>query len=212
MESFNENEFKKFGDYVENEMLKIIRRKYPLAYNVNIDGVKNKDCDINVPEIIKTFEIKADYASAGYGNVVVEVVGPHGELSGLSTTKSDYWCFVTGFRKIWITPFELYRLLETRPESHRGRETMKGKGDNYTKLAYKVKHDYLVLYITTVLADKKRGYVEIINDATDPLFWFNCLEINTELIPYIEGAEKIMKSLNINYKIDEKYNKESSGI
>lgn len=195
MEKFKNNKFKKFGDFVEDEVLKEIKKKFPLACNINKEGVKNKKYDIKIPETNKTIEVKVDYISAGTGNILVEVVGWDGN-SGLTTTEADYWVFITGFRKIWITPLELYRFIETHPKSHGGREPINGKGDSYNKLAYKIKNDDLVVYISK-LEDKRKGYVELITDKNDPLFWFNCLEYNSDLNNYAEKAKQIMNDLNI---------------
>jgi hypothetical protein len=195
MENFQKNELKKFGDFVEDEILKRIQKKYPLAYNTNKDGVVNKKCDLIIPEIQMTVESKADYVSVGTHNLLIEVFGWDGN-SGLSTTESDYWVFVTGFRIIWMKPLEIYRFIEMNPNLHNGRETINGKGDTYNKLAYKIKHKEFVLYAHG-LSDKNFKRVSMILDKNDPLFWFNCIKYNYDLNKYIEEAEAEMKNLNI---------------
>ena len=194
MENFQKNEFKKFGDFVEDEILKEMQKKFPSAYNVNKDGVKNKKHDIKIPEIKKSIEVKADYVCPGTGNLWVEVVGWDGD-SGLTTTEADWWIFVTGFRKIWITPLEIYRFLETHSKSHHGREGGVGKGDTYEKIIYSVNHDDFVRY--TYNLDRKNGHIDMI-DKNDPLYWFNCLNYNSDLEEkYMKNVKKMMKDLNI---------------
>jgi hypothetical protein len=139
--------------------------------------------------------VKGDYVSAGTGNLIVEVKGWDGD-SGLTTTDADYWVFVTGFRKIWITPLEIYRFIERFPNSHKGIEKMIGKGDSYTKDVYKIKNNDFAQYVDN-LKDKKSGYVEMILDKNDPLYWFNCIIYNKDLEIYVEGAEKIKDKLGI---------------
>jgi hypothetical protein len=194
MENFSNNQFKIFGDFVEDEILKKIQVKCSLAWNVNKEGVRNKKRDIKIPEIKKSVEVKADYVCPATGNLWIEVVGWDGD-SGLTTTDSDWWIFVTGFRIIWITPLEIYRFLETHPKSHHGRESKVGKGDSYNKIVYSVNHDDFVNYVYNL--DKKNGHVEMI-DKNDSLYWFNCLKYNSDLEEkYMEDVKKMMKNLNM---------------
>jgi hypothetical protein len=197
MGNFNENELKLFGDFVEDEILKILQKKFSSAFNDNKKGLKNKKWDLVIPETKKTIEVKADYISVGTGNLLVEVVGWDGD-AGLTTTEADYWVFVTGFRKIWITPLEIYRFIETHPNSHTGRKSITGKTDSYDKLAYKINHNDFIKYIYKL--DKIKGHVDIISNINDPLFWFNCRQFNSDLNSekQIKNAIIMAKELNIN--------------
>ena len=104
------SESKKAGDIGELEILKIIQRKYPLAY-IDNTGKANSKWDIFIPELNIGVEVKMDYKSKHTGNIVIEVQ-MNGKLSALSGTEAKYWVFITGYRYIWITPLEIYRFLE----------------------------------------------------------------------------------------------------
>jgi hypothetical protein len=172
-ELFNDNQYKKFGDEVEDLMLLKIQEKEPDAYNANINGVKNSDWDIkNSKELINSFgiEIKADYESVISRNIIIEVSRiDTGEYTGLSVTKAKYWNIVTGHHIIQISPFEIYRFIEkggrtTHPDwilydlkreeskkySHYGRVPMQGDGDGYTKLVYKLNYDDFLEYVNNL--------------------------------------------------------------
>ena len=157
MSEFNVS--KKAGNIGEEEILKILQRKYPQAF-IDDRGKANSDWDIFVPEINEGIEVKNDYKSKFTGNLVIEVE-MNGKLSALSKTKAKYWVFITGYRYIWITPLEIYRFLEQHFEY--GRVSFTGDGDNKEKKAYLVRHDTLVKHIHHNL-DKKDGWVTMIKE------------------------------------------------
>lgn len=191
------NEQSMFGKYIEDKLIEKLNKKFPKAYNCNVNGVTNKKWDLIVPEIKKTIEVKGDYISVRTGNLLVEVSGWKGD-SGLRTTKADWWVFVTGFRLIWITPLELYRFIEKYPEYSIKDDNLKGKGDNYNKFVYKIKEEELIKYIYINL-EKNEGYIEIIKSKDDPLYYMNCLKFNNELklSKALENAEILTKKLEI---------------
>lgn len=164
-------ESKKTGDIVENEILKKVLIKHPTAF-IDDRGKANSDWDIYMPDIKQGIEVKLDFESKHSGNIVIEVeMG--GKLSALSKTKSTYWVFVTGYRYIWITPFEIYRFLEQHFEY--GRVPITGRGDNTEKKVYLVKHDVFVKYIYNNLS-KEQGWVEMIKE-NEVLYYDNFTKI-----------------------------------
>ena len=188
---FEENKFKKFGDYIECHLLDEIIKKYGITnengievnvFNVNKKGKKFKPFDFFVRSIKKRIEVKGDYMHVRYGNLIVEIYGHDGK-SGLTTTKADYWVFVTGFYKIWITPDELKKYIALRNLSI---GDVRGDGDNYTKKAYKVRHDDFIDYILN-LNDKKIGLV-VPMSRNSPLYWHKCVPFNHELRKYVQEA------------------------
>ena len=106
MNSFYED--LKDGKETENNVLAIIKKKYPKSYI--IEGYF-KDYDIYVPEKNMGIEVKKDVKSQETGNLVIEVEF-NGKPSALSTTKADYWVFYDGDNYIWITPTMLKDLTE----------------------------------------------------------------------------------------------------
>jgi hypothetical protein len=188
---FEENKFKRFGDYIEYHLLNEIAKKYGITnengvevnvFNVNRKGKKFKPFDIFVRNIKKRIEVKGDYMTVRLGNIIVETYG-HDGFSGISTTKADYWVFVTGFYKIWITPNELKKYITLRNLSV---GDVRGNGDNYTKKAYKVRHDDFIDYILN-LNDKNIGLVVPI-DRNSPLYWHKCIPFNYSLRKYHQEA------------------------
>ena len=91
----------KRGRISEEFVLQYIRRRDPDAYIV--EG-KHSQYDINAPTLELTFEVKGDYESQRYNNIVVEVNHPIGKPSGLLVTTADYWVHDTGKELIWIKP------------------------------------------------------------------------------------------------------------
>ena len=155
-------ESKKAGDIIEDEILKIIKLKYPLAETTKHLG-KFSDYDIYIPEINGGIEVKGDYMSAETRNIVVEVeMG--GKLSGLSVTKAKYWVFVEGYRLIWLTPLDIYKFIEQ--DYSYNRVFFTGKGDTIEKQAYLLPHKRLVLYAN------KHGKVIMI-DKESPIYYDN---------------------------------------
>lgn len=137
---------KKAGDIIEEELLRILRKKYPKAFTTKHKG-KFSDYDIYIPEVGYGIEIKGDYKSAETGNLVIEVE-MNGKPSALSVTKAEYWVFVEGYRLIWIKPIDIYRFLEQR--FYYGRVPFIGNGDTKQKQAYLVNHNEFVKYVEKV--------------------------------------------------------------
>jgi len=157
---------KKVGDIIEEEILKIIKRKYPEAY-IDDRGKKFSDWDIFIPELNEGIEIKGDYMSQRTGNLVVEVE-MYGRPSALSVTKAKYWIFVEGNRLIWIKPIEIYRFIEQRGYS---RAVFTGDGDTKMKKAYLISHKDFVLHIHNNLDDID-GFIQRIPKSS-PLHYDN---------------------------------------
>ena len=126
MNSFYED--LKDGKETENNVLAIIKKKYPKSYI--IEGYF-KDYDIYVPEKNMGIEVKKDVKSQETGNLVIEVEF-NGKPSALSTTKADYWVFYDGDNYIWITPTMLKDLTETCGHA----VEFIGNGDTKPKKAY----------------------------------------------------------------------------
>ena len=127
------------GHQVEDDLLEIIRQKYPSAYRH--EGY-NKDYDLYIPEISKSVEVKYDLKSQETGNIVVEVEF-NNKPSALMTTKADYWVWYDGFDYTWFNPQDIMKclLLENIPQ----REFV-AKGDTKSKKAYLVKKEILYKY------------------------------------------------------------------
>lgn len=124
------------GESSEREVLDYIQKKYPKAYK--IEGYF-KDYDIYVPEAEKSVEVKQDFKSEFTGNLVVEIEF-NGKPSALSTTKADYWVFVTRPNWFWITPKQICDCIRQYKYSP---ATFVGRGDTKSKKAYLVKINHI---------------------------------------------------------------------
>lgn len=124
------------GESSEAAVLSYIQEKYPEAYK--IEGYF-KDYDIYVPEVNKSVEVKQDFKSEFTGNLVVEIEF-NGKPSALSTTKADYWVFVTRPNWFWITPKQIYNCIK---EYNYSIATFIGKGDTKPKKAYLIKINHI---------------------------------------------------------------------
>jgi len=89
----------KKGKETEEEILFLIRSKYPNAFIIN--GYK-KEYDIYIPEIKKSVEVKQDYKSNHTNNYVIEVF-MFGKPSGLLSSTADFWVFSDGEKYVWTT-------------------------------------------------------------------------------------------------------------
>ena len=116
------------GKAVEELVLSIIKKKYPLA--VIIDG-KFKDYDIFIPENGKKVEVKVDYKTHETGNMLVELQ-MFNKPSALLSTKADYWIFYTGKEFLWTTPA---RLIECIMLNNIQSQAITGRGDSQSKIA-----------------------------------------------------------------------------
>lgn len=171
------SESKKYGDVLENEVLKRIQIKYPKAY-IDDKGKKFSDWDIFIPEINKGVEVKGDYMSNQTGNLVVEVeMG--GKLSALSITKAKYWVFIEGYRFIWIKPIFIYRFIE---QNNYNRINFTGDGDDRSKFAYLIKHVDFVKYVHSL--NDEDGWVEMI-DENNPVYYYNVIKKKNEKVSSI---------------------------
>ncbi len=124
------------GESAEREVLTYIQKKYPEAYK--IEGYF-KDYDIYIPEVDKSVEVKQDFKSEFTSNLVVEVEF-NNTPSALSTTKADYWVFVTRFNWFWITPKQICDCIR---EYKYTPATFVGKGDTKSKKAYLIKINHI---------------------------------------------------------------------
>lgn len=124
------------GESSEGRVLDYIKKKYPKAYKV--EGYF-KDYDIYVPEAKKSVEVKQDFKSEWTGNLVVETEF-NGKPSALSTTKADYWVFVTRPHWFWITPKQICDCIR---QYHYTPATFVGKGDTKPKKAYLIKINHI---------------------------------------------------------------------
>ena len=131
MNSFYED--LKDGKETENNVLAIIKKKYPKSYI--IEGYF-KDYDIYVPEKNMGIEVKKDVKSQETGNLVIEVEF-NGKPSALSVTKADYWVFYDGDNYIWITP----KMLKDLTEACGHAVEFVGNGDTKSKKAYLMSKD-----------------------------------------------------------------------
>ena len=88
----------KKGEDVERKLVEYLKIKYPRTYK--IEG-ENKDCDIRVPEINKTIEVKNDIGSIDTPNYFIEFSCNY-KKSGIAATKADYWIIYDEVNVIWI--------------------------------------------------------------------------------------------------------------
>ena len=123
----------KDGKQTENDVLTIIKKKYPKSYI--IEGYF-KDYDIYVPEKNMGIEVKKDVKSQETGNLVIEVEF-NGKPSALSVTKADYCVFYDGDNYIWITP----KMLKDLTEACGHAVEFVGNGDTKSKKAYLMSKD-----------------------------------------------------------------------
>ena len=140
MNSFYED--LKDGKETENNVLAIIKKKYPKSYI--IEGYF-KDYDIYVPEKNMGIEVKRDEKSKYTGNLVVEIEF-NGKPSALSTTKADYWVFYDGDNYIWITP----AILKDLTEIYGNVVEFIGKGDTKPKKAYLMPKNLIKKFATLI--------------------------------------------------------------
>ena len=119
------------GSKAEYYILNQVKERYPNARK--IEGYF-KEYDIIVPEVNKTIEVKFDEMSLTTGNLVVEIEFD-GKPSALSTTKTDYWVFVSSKFDIWIRPETIRYCIEKYNIPLR---SFIGDGDDKEKKAYLV--------------------------------------------------------------------------
>jgi hypothetical protein len=95
------------GHVAENICLARIKRKYPQAYRVQ--GYY-KGCDIVVPEMGITVEVKYDDMSQKTDRYFIETASD-GSPSGLTTTESIWWVIYDGSHLIWVATEALRDIL-----------------------------------------------------------------------------------------------------
>lgn len=135
------------GIKMEDEILKVIQKKYPKAYR--FEG-KNSGFDLVIPEIDKTIEVKQDFKAKHTNNIVVEV--SYGDkLSALSLTKADFWIITDGYVLYWIKPIEMYRCIE---QNRLSPFDFVGKGDSKSKEAYLIKRNMFEKYCEKIIKIK----------------------------------------------------------
>jgi hypothetical protein len=126
------------GIDIENQLLEIIRKKYPSASLIN----KYKGYDIWIPEIHKSVEVKSDLKSNFTGNIVVEIE-MFNKPSALMTTKADYWVFYDGDKFVSIKPMDIVNCIFLNKLTYK---EFIGKGDTESKKAFLVPKDILFKY------------------------------------------------------------------
>ena len=87
----------RFGKEAEEDMLGLIRTKYPLAFMV--EG-KHKAYDIFVPEISAGIEVKCDKQAEQTRNMFIEIECNH-EYSGILATTSEWYVYRTTKKVFW---------------------------------------------------------------------------------------------------------------
>lgn len=127
------------GKQLEEEVLSIIKPKYPSAY---IKDGYYKEWDIFVPEVGVGVEVKSDEKSKYTGNIVIEVEF-NGKPSALSTTKADYWVIYDGYKFNWFKPSKIQECIDS---NNLRVARFIGKGDDKYKKAYLIKKELLYKY------------------------------------------------------------------
>ena len=127
------------GKEVEEFILDMIRKSYPLAHRV---CGKFTYYDIYIPEIQISIEVKCDEKSQETGNIVVEIEF-NGKPSALSTTIADYWCWWDGAAVVWVTPDKIRECIK---DYNLKPVEFVGKGDTKPKKAYLISRDILFNY------------------------------------------------------------------
>tara|TARA_R110000822_G_scaffold36734_12_gene103237 strand:+ start:852 stop:1286 length:435 start_codon:yes stop_codon:yes gene_type:complete len=131
------------GKQHEEVILKLIQKKYPMAYIM--EGYF-KPYDIWIPEINKSVEVKSDEKSKYTGNIVIEIEFD-GKPSALSTTEADWWVIYDGEAYVWFTP---KRINDCIIDNNLRVATFVGKGDTKQKKAFLVKKDLLYKYLIRI--------------------------------------------------------------
>jgi len=96
-----------YGKDAENQILKRIQIKYPLAFI--IEG-KFKAFDIFVPEIQQGIEVKTDRQAEQTGNVFIEIKC-NNKYSGIQTTKAGWYIYKTELRTFWVKTEDIKRYI-----------------------------------------------------------------------------------------------------
>jgi len=125
----------KEAEKAEEEVLKIIQKKYPRSHRIKGDF---KGFDIYCPEADQRIEVKRDFLACKTGNYFIETKYG-GEESGINTTESDFYVLVDDEIIIWITTHVLKYLLRDLRES-----TFPAKGKDKARTGKLIKRDSLI--------------------------------------------------------------------
>jgi len=131
----------KVGKKYEDEVLKLIKNKYPKSYIV--DGYY-KEWDIYIPELEIGIEVKSDKKSLDTGNIVIEIEF-NNKPSALSTSKAAWWVIYDGENYNWFTIKNIKKCIK---ENNLKYCSFIGKGDTKEKKAYLIKKEILYKYKT----------------------------------------------------------------
>ena len=126
------------GLKIEQQVLDIIRKKYPSASSIH----KYKGYDIWIPEIQKGVEVKYDGKSKYTGNIVIEIE-MFDKPSALLTSEADIWIFYDGYKFMMIEKMYIYYAIFMAKLKY---AEFVGKGDTASKKAFLIKKDDLFKY------------------------------------------------------------------
>lgn len=98
------------GAAIEAELLRVIRRKYPLAHKMQGN---HKAFDVSIPETGDAVEIKFDERSDATGNFFIET-SYNGNPSGIAATKASWWALVDATHIYWVPPDVLRYIIQER--------------------------------------------------------------------------------------------------
>lgn len=185
---FENNKYTKLGNHVEKQIHEELLEKYSkivdkvetnvirsVGYFPEYDFIIYSEDDLKI-------ESKADYSSIYNRQLVAEIYGYNGK-SGLTTTKADFWVFVDGFRRIWISVDELRKYIISRNLSI---SDMRGDGDSYVKKVYYLPFVDFFEYVLNLenqenrLKGLKLGFITYIK-SSNPMYWYKCFCFNEKL-------------------------------
>lgn len=126
------------GISVENQLLEILRKKYPSTSHVH----KYKGYDLWIPEVHKSIEVKCDAKSNYTGNIVIEIE-MYNKPSGLMATTADYWVFYDNVDFVMIKPMKIIQCIFDNKLVYR---EFVGNGDTQSKKAFLVPKNILFKY------------------------------------------------------------------
>jgi len=137
----------KTGSSAEDEVLEIIKKKYPRAHR--IEGYF-KGYDIYVPETDDKIEVKRDTRAVETGNYFVETMYDD-KPSGIETTESTFWVWVDNELIVWIPTEALKYLIQDKKE-------ISFKADKGKSRKGKVIRRKDLIYSQYVVCYKRRKY------------------------------------------------------
>lgn len=160
---------KKFGDVIEDEIVKILSKKFPNVEKTTSKGkfsgydiiARNTENDDQL-----TVEVKGDYESNNTNNIIIEVE-MNDQPSALSVTKADFWVIVDGYVMIWIEPIDIYRFIEMYNTQ---RVMTVGNGDNKPKIAHFLKKNQFLKFVKT----REKSAINSIKESS-PIYFDNIM-------------------------------------